>query len=610
MEGGDIVSDKELVVNASAPNTGFECDHCGKIFKTNVVMKNHIKHVHDRIREHICEVCAKGFATSCDLNTHRRTHTGEKNFPCHICGQSYSTKQYLQIHTRQHTGEKPHCCEECGKAFADPSALRNHQKQHQTNQPVACEVCGKTFKIKKNLKSHMMIHNNGGLTIDAIQTDSGKRIYSNDFKLEVLKKVQEIGLSATAKLVNIQYNTISNWVNVAKGGHNCQFCGRTFPWKAALERHIVKQHKDGEGDGMKSREGISVTHYPEHFKEEVVAFAKATSQKDAKDRFNLPESTVRMWLMKSDGFDYRGPSYNRSPIKKAPFQGTLQDFLAGASEDINIEAGSSKATETTGPLKPWHAEFLQTLLAEYSGEKLTKVLEYVKTLPEGVLDKLAKEGGHKEILEAEFHFEQDESERKKAKKPRQKKPKKIETEELDFKPKVKELLEDMKPFSSDIENVQSDESDYDGSGTFNENGFDQSDDDDAEEDIEESTLTEDKKFENEEKPSKKEEVKLEEDEVKMEVESESEEEEFDNSKMEPDSESEDKDLDNSNPMDPSVKKERKLQKRRQKVNCDICGKCFKAPSDLEKHMVTHTGARDYKCDICTESFPLLNILTR
>ena len=67
-----------------------------------------------------------------------------------------------------------------------------------------------------------------------------------------------------------------------------------------MERHISNQHKvetkhlkidipqfqDGGGDGMKSREGISVTHYPEHFKEEVVAFAKATSQKDAKDRLS------------------------------------------------------------------------------------------------------------------------------------------------------------------------------------------------------------------------------------------------------------------------------------------------------------------------------------
>ena len=44
--------------------------------------------------------------------------------------------------------------------------------------------------------------------------------------------------------------------------------------------------QDGEGDGMKSREGIPVTHYDDQLKEEVVAFAKATSQKEARDRFS------------------------------------------------------------------------------------------------------------------------------------------------------------------------------------------------------------------------------------------------------------------------------------------------------------------------------------
>ena len=50
-----------------------------------------------------------------------------------------------------------------------------------------------------------MIHNNGGLVTDANLTSdsSGRRIYSNEFKLEVLKKVQEIGIPATAKLVSI-----------------------------------------------------------------------------------------------------------------------------------------------------------------------------------------------------------------------------------------------------------------------------------------------------------------------------------------------------------------------------------------------------------------------
>ena len=101
--------------------------------------------------------------------------------------------------------------------------------------------------------------------------------------------------------VKIQYNTISNWVNLAKGEHNCHFCGKTYPWKAALDKHIEKQHQvcptvhqlvivntlmvqDGEGDGDLSRKGTSVVHYDQQFREEVVAYAKATSRKEAKER--------------------------------------------------------------------------------------------------------------------------------------------------------------------------------------------------------------------------------------------------------------------------------------------------------------------------------------
>ena len=202
------------------------------------------------------------------------------------------------------------------------------------------------------------------------------------------------------------------------------------------------------------------------------------------------------------------------------------------------------------------------------------------------------------------------------------------------------MLKNVKSSSSDNDekNALSDRSDSDGNETFNDNGFDQSDDDDAEEEIEQSTLPEVKKFENEEKPPKKEQqVKLEEDEVKMEVESESEGEEFDGSKMEPESES-DGNEEHSNSFDTSAAPRREgfneqenmetkkgeIRKRRQKrmpgespyrpykasiTPCEICGQIF-GPSDMVKHMVTHTGARDYKCDICSESFPQQSILNR
>ena len=91
-------------------------------------------------------------------------------------------------------------------------------------------------------------------------------------------------------------------------------------------------------------------------------------------RYNICESTIRMWLKKADGLDYRGPSYRAPPHEKIRFQGTLQDYLDTTPEDIKIEDGSSKQqTELNGPLKPYHAEFLQQLMIEYSGVKLTKV---------------------------------------------------------------------------------------------------------------------------------------------------------------------------------------------------------------------------------------------
>ena len=92
-----------------------------------------------------------------------------------------------------------------------------------------------------------------------------------------------------------------------------------------------------------------------------------------------------------------------------------------------------------------------------------------------------------------------------------------------------------------------------------------------------------------EKPEVKPDVKYEEDEVKMEPESDEE---------------------DDTPLTIRVKNETEKQKRGKGKNCKVCGKFFRAPSDMVKHMVTHTGARDYKCDICHDAFPLLNILTR
>ena len=56
----------------------------------------------------------------------------------------------------------------------------------------------------------------------------------------------------------------------------------------------------------------------------MVQYALKTSRKEAKLQFNVPESTIRMWVKRAEGLYYR-------PADKVPeqlmAQDTLQDFL-------------------------------------------------------------------------------------------------------------------------------------------------------------------------------------------------------------------------------------------------------------------------------------------
>jgi hypothetical protein len=47
-----------------------ECQECGKIFSTKSARKKHIKNVHLEIRDHVCDICEKGFTDNSRLQAH------------------------------------------------------------------------------------------------------------------------------------------------------------------------------------------------------------------------------------------------------------------------------------------------------------------------------------------------------------------------------------------------------------------------------------------------------------------------------------------------------------------------------------------------------------
>ena len=201
-----------------------DCDECGKTLASYANLKEHMKVVHDLIRDVACDACPKVFATKSNLNQHKlRVHSKVRDYVCLVCNKGCVTKAELVTHMKYHTGERSFVCDECSETFFSNYDLRAHKRKHDGTQ-LPCDQCGKLFPAMKHLSIHIRhVHLK-------VPTNRAKR------KRELAR---QRGVSPKAPPPSIEEKT-------------CPECGRVFKKPSLMQRHMVRHQNMPD---------FNVTHY-------------------------------------------------------------------------------------------------------------------------------------------------------------------------------------------------------------------------------------------------------------------------------------------------------------------------------------------------------------
>ncbi|XP_063698590.1 transcription factor grauzone-like [Culicoides brevitarsis] len=147
----------------------FLCNECpGVAFKLKAQIARHMRKIHLKLYNFICDICAKTFKNKNDFLYHYRSMHDVKPLPkmkCHLCNALLLNEKCLNAHiARIHKHGGPHECPICGKIAPSSQALRQHRIYvHESERKFKCTHCGKGFKREVEMKEHVTTHIGGAL---------------------------------------------------------------------------------------------------------------------------------------------------------------------------------------------------------------------------------------------------------------------------------------------------------------------------------------------------------------------------------------------------------------------------------------------------------------
>ncbi|XP_076670030.1 uncharacterized protein LOC143369679 isoform X2 [Andrena cerasifolii] len=178
-----------------------------------------------------CHVCSRQGFTTIGLKEHLKIHRGTKEYRCTKCSSRFCTNGGLNRHSKIHVNKQLCKCPSCEKYFSSRTQLRSHSKIHETSaawneMPRSIVSDAAEGTVSAQVQISMQQH-----TVDSPFTDIAIDPDSTVSEKVLLDTVAEKQVMDRAKDVSMEEKERKEYTN------KCKYCPKTFRKPSDLIRH-------------------------------------------------------------------------------------------------------------------------------------------------------------------------------------------------------------------------------------------------------------------------------------------------------------------------------------------------------------------------------------
>ncbi|KAL1891676.1 hypothetical protein Cpir12675_004862 [Ceratocystis pirilliformis] len=214
-----------------------------------------------RPKNQICKWpgCTKRYNRPARLESHMRSHTGERPFACVFpgCDKTYIEAKHLAQHVEgKHEGKRNHKCfyADCGRAFFTSTRLSRHVNSHIKAEQFKCKGyndCKQVFRRRDTLNRHVrQVHLNlPGYTCPekdcpkAFSSSGALRNHRRRMHGELKHFCDECKITVDGQVRSLGFTTVSELRAHFKTAHmTCSFCTYRCTYPSEMDRHVSIHH--------------------------------------------------------------------------------------------------------------------------------------------------------------------------------------------------------------------------------------------------------------------------------------------------------------------------------------------------------------------------------